>query len=192
MACIRKRRGKWVLDFYDQDGKRRWETYEAQKAAKDALRKRLEELHRGTYHAPAELPTLREVAEAWLANKADRRPATVAYWENHIHRHILTALGDRRVDRISTTDVEAFRDSLRSTAKMLPATANRVLTTLTAIVDRAVRDRVIEANPARLAERCRLGAEEQTTGEQGAGVGNLDSLSESIFSSLSQVFTQRL
>lgn len=26
MACITKRRGRWVIDFYDQHGKRRWVT----------------------------------------------------------------------------------------------------------------------------------------------------------------------
>ncbi len=28
MACIRKRRGKWVIDYRDASGKRRWETAE--------------------------------------------------------------------------------------------------------------------------------------------------------------------
>jgi hypothetical protein len=26
MATVTKRRGKWTLDYYDQHGKRRWET----------------------------------------------------------------------------------------------------------------------------------------------------------------------
>ncbi len=26
MACIRRRRNRWVVDYYDQSGKRRWLT----------------------------------------------------------------------------------------------------------------------------------------------------------------------
>ena len=41
MACIRKRRDRWVIDFYDQHGKRRWETMpegSTKKATRDRLR----------------------------------------------------------------------------------------------------------------------------------------------------------
>jgi len=41
MACITKRRGRYVLDFYDQHGKRRWKTLKkgtTKKRAKDLLR----------------------------------------------------------------------------------------------------------------------------------------------------------
>ncbi len=31
MACITKRRGRWVIDFYDQFGVRRWKTLKAAK-----------------------------------------------------------------------------------------------------------------------------------------------------------------
>ena len=40
MACVRKRRGKWVVDFRDQHGKRHWETYRTKKEADDALAER--------------------------------------------------------------------------------------------------------------------------------------------------------
>jgi len=53
----RGRPGRWLLDFTDQDGKRRWETYATQKEAKAALGKRLEQLRKGTYRAPTEIPT---------------------------------------------------------------------------------------------------------------------------------------
>jgi len=37
MACIRQRRGKWVLDYRDGAGRRRWETFETKGAAEDRL-----------------------------------------------------------------------------------------------------------------------------------------------------------
>jgi len=27
MACITKRRNRWIIDFYDHKGKRRWKTF---------------------------------------------------------------------------------------------------------------------------------------------------------------------
>jgi hypothetical protein len=76
----RGRPGRWLLDFTDQNGKRRWETFPTQKEAKAALSRRLEELRKGIYHAPTEMPTLREVAEAWLVRKAVARRRTKAFF----------------------------------------------------------------------------------------------------------------
>jgi hypothetical protein len=41
MACVRKRRDRWVLDFYDQDYVRRWQTMpegSTKKRAKEKLK----------------------------------------------------------------------------------------------------------------------------------------------------------
>ena len=96
----RGRPGRWLVDFYNRDGKRRRETYDTQKAAKDARAVRLEQLRKGTYHAPAEIPTLRKVAEAWLASKGDRRSSTQYCAENHVS-HIVPVLGDLRLDQVT-------------------------------------------------------------------------------------------
>jgi len=58
----RGRPGKWILDFYGQDGKRHWETYDTQKEAKRELGKRLEEVRKGTYRPPTEMPTVATLA----------------------------------------------------------------------------------------------------------------------------------
>jgi hypothetical protein len=124
----RGRAGKWMLDFYDQGGKRRRETYATQKAAKAALAFRLEQLREGTYHAPAEIPTLRQVAEAWLVAKQDRRPSTVAGDETYVAAHIVPALGTLRLDQVTVADVEWFRERLRTTLAV--RTVNKLLAAL--------------------------------------------------------------
>ena len=52
MACIRKRRGRWVIDFYDQQGERRWRTM-PKGATKDQANKELraieDQVERGNY-----------------------------------------------------------------------------------------------------------------------------------------------
>jgi hypothetical protein len=37
MACVKKRRGKWVVDYRDSGGHRHWETKNDKKAAQDRL-----------------------------------------------------------------------------------------------------------------------------------------------------------
>ena len=39
MACVSKRRGKWVADYRDHTGKRHWETFGTRKAAEQELAK---------------------------------------------------------------------------------------------------------------------------------------------------------
>ena len=37
MACVKKRRGKWVVDWRDAQGRRHWETKPDKKSANDRL-----------------------------------------------------------------------------------------------------------------------------------------------------------
>ncbi len=163
MACIRKRRGRWVLDFRDQTGARRWETYRTRDEAKAALEGRLKQVRQGVYCAPGSLPVLKDVAEQWLKSKADRRASTRYLCENHVYMHILPRLGDQRVDRITPQVIEqALRNGLLREGRLAPQTVNKILGTLSAIFEYAERHQIVERNPARLAERLRLGTAEVT------------------------------
>jgi hypothetical protein len=186
----RGRPGKWILDFYDQDRKRHWETFDTQKEAKSALADRIGQVKRGAYRAPDKVPTLKELAENWLANKADRRPATVSQWENHVHNHIApSALGPMRADKVTTRDVEEFRDA-RKAAGLSPQTVNKILTTLTAIYKYANARDVTDRNPAAVAERLR------TTGgaraRQGATAVSDQALSKSSWRSRAWLYSRFL
>ena len=69
MACISKRRGRYVLDYYDNQGKRRRETMPkgaTKKKARDRLREIEEQLDRGIYIPVKKLPTFEQVAQKWL------------------------------------------------------------------------------------------------------------------------------
>ena len=58
MACVRKRRGKWVIDFYDQFGDRHWETVGTnKKEAEEKLAEKMLEIRKGAYN-PAVEPAL--------------------------------------------------------------------------------------------------------------------------------------
>ena len=55
MACRRKRRGHWCLDYRDQQGMRHWETTNGnRKEAERLLAERVRDISRGTYQAATE------------------------------------------------------------------------------------------------------------------------------------------
>ena len=67
MACITKRRNRWILDFYDQHGKRRWKTLPkgtTKKKAKDELRAIEDQVSKGVFLPTQKIPTFKEVCEA--------------------------------------------------------------------------------------------------------------------------------
>ena len=67
-----KRRGRYVLDYYDQKGIRRRETLKegtTLKQAKKQLREIEERIDRGTYIPEKKVPRFSTVAEEWLEHK---------------------------------------------------------------------------------------------------------------------------
>ena len=175
MACIRKRRGRWVVDFRDQEGARRWESHRTRDEAKAALERRLKQVRQGTYCAPSELPVLKEIAEKWLASRGrdGLQPSSRYLLENHVYVHILPRLGEKRVDQITTLVVEeALRDRLQSEGSLAPQTINKILGTLTAVFKYAERHGIAERNPAQLAQRLRVrGAEIDSSNPQKGSPG---------------------
>jgi integrase len=155
MACVVKRRNKWVVDFRDQSGVRRWETYETRKQADAALAKRIGETKSGVYKAPAELPTFEKVATDWLDGKRDRAASTYSILSGLVRLHYLPAFGPRRIDTITAADVERFRNEKRAT--MVARYVNALLQHLGAIFGYAVKHNLIVRNPAdrTLVERVR-------------------------------------
>jgi integrase len=159
MACVKRRRGRWVVDFRDQDGARRWQSYKTRDEADTALSKLTPAVREGTYRPPAELPMLEAVARDWFATKTGHRVSSQAGWQVHLDVHILPAFGKRRIDQITVADVDAFREDRRG-AGLAPQTVNKLLTTLAAVFTFAQRRELVTRNPAAVAERCRLNADE--------------------------------
>lgn len=159
MACVKRRRNRWVVDFRDQNGARRWQSYKTRDEASTALAKLVPSVRQGTYRPPAELPTLEAVAREWFATKAGHRVSSQAAWQVHLEKHILPALGRARIDQIGVTDVDAFRDARLATG-LRAQSVNKLLTTLAAVFTFAQRRELITRNPAAVAERCRLNADE--------------------------------
>src|SRR5690349_4519685 len=114
MACVRKRRGKYVLDYYDQNGTRRWETTDGnKKEAELLLAQRLQEVDRGEYQARDDQPLFDDLSDSYIDSvKLEVRDITAAEYEDDIRRHILPFFEGRRVRSLTVRDIEDFRKHL--------------------------------------------------------------------------------
>src|SRR5216117_2306489 len=92
MACVKHRRGKWVVDFRDATGRRRWETYTDRDSAKD----RLSEILKGRGITPVGLKcTFEEYATRWLEGYVRPHCKASTYWEYEslLRNHLIPAFG---------------------------------------------------------------------------------------------------
>ena len=157
MACITKKRGRLVIDFYDQNGKRRLKTL-PEGTTKTAARKILvdveREIEKGVFLPKQHTPTFEEVARDWIEHKKlNIRVSTWAVYEGHTRNHFHD-LGHSRINCISTKQIEAWI-AARQKEGMNILTIRKLLVTLGQIMAYAVRHKYIDYNPVREAERPR-------------------------------------
>jgi integrase len=94
-----------------------------------------------------ETPTLKEFGPRFLDGyaKANRlKPSGIAAKDTIFRRHLIPALGDKRLDQITTEDVQRVKAALMERS---PKTVNNVLTVLSVALKTAVAWSVIEHVP---------------------------------------------
>ena len=153
MACIRKRRGRYVVDYRDAAGIRRWLTCETRREADAALARVLREAGQETRPTVDPAITVADYATHWLASIAASvkagtlKPRTAAHYAAMLNRHLLPALGRRRVRDLDRGRVKALLVQKLDT-DLAPATVSIIHRTLRAMLSAAVDDGVLLANPA--------------------------------------------
>jgi len=157
MACITKRRNRWVIDFYDNRGKRRWITTPkgtTKTKVREKLREIEEQLAKGSYLPEKKIPIFKKVTKDWLKQKKLNVRANTWKMYEMLSRIHLASLNDLKVNRISIAKVEGIIFEKKQ-AGMNLNTLRKVIITLNQIMQYAVRHRYIDYNPVRDAERPR-------------------------------------
>ena len=81
MAKVAKRRGRYILDYYDNQGKRRWQTLPkgtTLKAAKKKLREIEEQLDKGVFIPIRNVPTIKRLLKiGWNTKSRTCAPAPI-------------------------------------------------------------------------------------------------------------------
>ncbi|MDH3955596.1 MAG: site-specific integrase [Desulfobacteraceae bacterium] len=157
MACIAKRRERYVIDFYDTYGKRRWITMPkgtTKKKAMEKLREIEDQLRRGIYLPDKKIPNFKQVAKDWIEHKKPNlRHSTWSVYEGHTRNHF-DDFNPIKINRITTAKVEKWI-STRHNEGMNLATMKKILISMGQIMAYAVRHGYIDYNPIREAERPR-------------------------------------
>jgi len=157
MACIAKRRDRWVIDFYDNKGKRRWKTLPkgiTKAKAREAMRDIEDQIARGIYLPDKRIPLFSEVAKQWIEfKKPYLRASTWSVYEGHTRNHFHD-LDNIKINRISAVKVEKFITA-RQEQGMNISTIRKILVTLGQIFKYAVRHQYLDQNPLLNAERPR-------------------------------------
>jgi integrase len=155
MACIRKRRGRYVVDYRDSFGVRRWVTCDTRAEAEIALARAVDD--RRTVRRPeAREVTLAEYADGWLKLiAATIKPATLESYMNALRRHILPVLGSLKVREIRRGHVKHLL-AMKLEAGVSRNTARLIHATLHNVLEEAVEDEILGANPATRRGRSRL------------------------------------
>ena len=167
MACIAKRRGKWVIDFYDNQGKRRWKTLPegtTKGKAKELLREIEDQLDKGVYIPDKKVPLFSEVSSDWLEfKKANLRASTWEMYRGHLQYHF-EEIHNLKINRITTAIVEKFI-TFRQTSGYNLTTLRKLIVTFNQVMKYAVRHKYIDHNPVNVAERPR-GKSEHTENKE--------------------------
>jgi integrase len=157
MACITKRRGRWVIDFYDQHGKRRWKTLPentTKKKATEELRAIEEQVGKKVFIPIKEVPLFKAVAKEFAESKRPTlRANTFEVLEGIIRNHF-TELEELRIQSISTARLEKYIRARQQEGRNI-STLRKTLMVMGQIFGYAVRHRYIDFNPLREAERPR-------------------------------------
>ena len=155
MACIAKRRNRYVIDFYDNHGKRRWKTLPkgtTKKKARDAMRDIEDQLARGIYLPDKKIPIFSKVAEDWLEyKKPNVRQSTLKMYKGHLKHHFQD-VDNIKINRITMAKVEKFIADKQANDMNL-TTLRKLIVTFNQVMNYAVRHKYISHNPVREAER---------------------------------------
>ena len=166
MATIAKRRDRYVIDCYDQNGKRYRKTLPAgttKQRARELLRDIEIKIERRTFAHEKKILTFAEVGREWLEHKKPNvRITTWEMFNGHLKHHF-DELQNIRINVITTATVEKWI-AKRQAEKMCLGMLRKILVTFNQTMAYAVRHRFIDANPVRDAERPRRKMDDVTGG----------------------------
>lgn len=107
------------------------------------------DIHSGVFFNKA-IPTVDEYSKVSFENhKFDRRKATISNYSSMLRNHIIPYFGSRKLNEISVTDVNNWKNSLYIEKKLSSKAVNDIKNLLGSIFNDAVNDEIIIDNPIR-------------------------------------------
>jgi integrase len=141
-------REAWQVDYIDQSGKRRSETFDRKKEADERHVQVRGEVRQGTHTPKSSSITVADAGEEWLkyVELEGRERSTIEHYRNHITNHIAPRLGREKLAKLTTPRINAFRDDLLK--DLSRAQAKKILTSLKMLLGDAMRRGNVAQNVA--------------------------------------------
>src|SRR5262245_26043709 len=115
MACIRKRRGRYVVDYRDAAGIRRWVTCETREKADDVLAEKIRESKQAAPTITDRKITVTAYGAQWLEGLAGQvKPRTLAGYRDIFKRYIEPKIGGLRLLKLHRGHMKELLGNLRS------------------------------------------------------------------------------
>ena len=158
MACVRKRRGRWILDFTDQHGIRRWVTTrwssDADKLKAEKLLARFAvQVDDGTFEARSEQRNFIQLVDSYIS-QLDVRAHTKREYEQIINSRVKIFFGAMKLRAITPRNLEEYREWVQRQGKAV-RTINKDLTLLSMMFKYAEGHRWVVFNPCKHVKRLR-------------------------------------
>jgi integrase len=141
--------GKWQARVYAPDGDRAALGSFLTKAEADrALRAALTDQQRGSFVHPRHgKVTFHSYSTTWLEERPNLRPRTKELYEGQLRNHLLPALGNLELARITASVVRTWHSKTSNSGVMSPTTLAKCYRLLKTILGTAVDDELIPKNP---------------------------------------------
>jgi integrase len=167
MACVRKRRGKYVVDWRDGAGVRRWRTFDKKGAADEFRDKVGPEARRRLLTNIQSTITTKEYVDLWKRLITHTvKPRTLARYAEIFTLHILP-----RFEKVRVRDLDRGRIKLFLTEKLSAGFERRTVRNIQAVframLNAAIEDGLMASNPAaKLGRVLKLTVSKSTTQEE--------------------------
>jgi integrase len=158
VASIRKRtwtargleRTAWLVDYFDQAGKRHAKTFTTKKEAEAWRVTALHEVQQGTHTPCSTSVTISEATERWIAHceAEGLERSTVKQRRGHLAHHIAPFLGREKLSALTTPRVYQFDADLRKAGRSI-AMRRAVLTNLKTVLTFCQGQGLVAQNVAR-------------------------------------------
>jgi integrase len=138
-GSIVQRGTRWQISFYDNEGRRRRESYSTEAKARKALNQNLVLKETGKLDVAESRATIDSIALLYLADRAGTKPKSYAWLESVWNIHLKPFFGGFMASRITTEKLVEYRNE-RLEAGASPTTINKELSTLRAIFNHGFED----------------------------------------------------
>jgi integrase len=139
---------RWRARYYDSSGRQHAQHFDRKTDAQRWLDSVTTAVGTGSYVDPNRSKvTLGVVAEQWMAGKINLKPTTRARYENALTVHVLPRWATVPLAAVEHGQIQAWLAELTSSGQS-GASVRKVYGVLSALLDLAVRDKRIPANPS--------------------------------------------